>query len=223
MDESGEFGVKPGSSRHLQIAVLSTEHPRALEKRLRKEKAKLYNAGWPKSLEIKGTTVWGSPHNPQISKAISDRRVQIMQEILQSICSGPVHLLYSIVNKQHISPHLKAAAYGIAYNYFSGNLLCKGYPGSFAGPIELVVDQRSKETHNKDKFDGYIETRLVGDCNHSEYLNISHKESHDVAGLQAVDFMSWALFRHHEHNDSQFLPIVQPRIVLKDDWYTRRR
>ena len=110
------------------------------------------------------------------------------------------------------------AEYGIAYNFLCGTLLCRAYAEHFSGPLEIVVDQRNKETHSKLKFDGYLETRLVGDCNHDLGLSISHEESSDILGLQAVDFLSWSLFRNYEHHDKTFVPLVAPIIGYRDDW-----
>jgi hypothetical protein len=223
IDESGELGTKEGSSEFFLIAALCTETPRALEKRMKKVKAKLINAGWPQDIEIKGTSVWGSPHNRRIPKSISDQRETVIAEIVRTICEGPNHVHYSIAKKKHLSPHIMNAEYGIAYNWLCGTLLCRAYPKHFCGPLDIVVDQRSKETHSKLKFDGYIETRLVGDCSHEQALTITHAESHDVAGLQAVDFLSWSLFRKFEHNDPSFAKLVEKNIGFCDDWYSTKK
>jgi len=220
IDESGEFGTKPGSSRHFLIAALCTENPKALDKRVWKHKAILYNAGWPRSIEIKGTTLWGSDHNPRIPTAISSKRVEIIKDVISSICASSIKLHYSIARKERLTPRLLNAEYGIAYNYLSGCLLCRAYKAHYPGPLTLIVDQRSKETHTKNKFDGYIETRLFDECEHCTPISISHEESHNVLGLQAVDFLSWGLFRHYEHNDSQFQKIIAPSVGYKDDWYS---
>lgn len=223
IDKSGELGTKEKSSSFFLIAALCTPSLKALEKRLWKEKAKLYSAGWPKEIEIKGTSVWGSPHNNKIPKSISDNRTDILDRIIVSICNGESKLHYSIANKKHLSPTLLAADYGIAYNYLCGTLVCRAYKGHFSGPLEIVVDQRNKESHSKLKFDGYLETKLVGDCAHSEHLTIAHAESHDVLGLQAVDFLSWGLFRHYEHHDSRYKGIISPIVGYRDDWYSSKK
>jgi Protein of unknown function (DUF3800) len=223
IDESGELGINAGSSEFFLITALCTENLKALEKRVWKEKAKLINAGWPKDIEIKGTSIWGSPHNPRIPKPISERREVIMGEILTSLSAGPNKVHYSIAKKKHLSSHIMKAEYGIAYNFLCGTLLCRAYPKHFAGPLEIVVDQRSKETHSKMKFDGYVETRLIGDCQHETDLVISHAESHDVPGLQAVDFLSWALFRKYEKRQPQFADMIKSNIGYCDDWYSTKK
>jgi hypothetical protein len=222
IDESGEMGKAAGSSAFFLITALCTPDLKALEKRIWKEKAKLYNAGWPKNIEIKGTTLWGADHNPRIPKAIADRRLVIIDEIINSICASTCKIHYSIAHKKHLSSSIMNAEYGVAYNYLCGTLLCRSYK-HFAGPLTVVVDQRSKETHSKLKFDGYVETRLVGDCGHSDELNISHEESHDVLGLQAVDFISWALFRKYERKDDKYQKMIAPIVGYRDDWYSWKK
>jgi hypothetical protein len=115
------------------------------------------------------------------------------------------------------------ADYGVAYNILCGTLLCRGYEKYYKGPLEIVVDQRSKETHSKMKFDGYLETRLIGDCSHTDPVTIRHEESSSVPGLQAVDFLSWGLFRHYEHKDSKFRKLIQPIVGYRDDWYSSKQ
>lgn len=218
VDESGELGQNVRSSSHFLITVLCTENLKALEKRLRKEKAILYNAGWPRNLEIKGHTLWSSPYKGTIPKSISDRRDETIKRILASICDGPNRVHYSIVKKEKLDPHLMAAPYGVAYNYLCGNLICNAYNNNnFRGDLEIVVDQRSKETHSKMKFDGYLQTKLVCDCIHKQYLNITHSESAEVIGLQAVDFLSWALFRSFERKDHSFRPLVDKIVGFKEE------
>ena len=46
LDESGELGLKSGSSQFFVVTVLSTAHPKALAKRVRKEKASTYLHGF---------------------------------------------------------------------------------------------------------------------------------------------------------------------------------
>ncbi|HEY0328143.1 MAG TPA: DUF3800 domain-containing protein [Rhodopseudomonas sp.] len=223
IDESGELGQKEKSSAFFLIAALCTSDLRALEKRLWKEKAKLYNAGWPKNVEIKGTTLWGADHNPNIPKEISSKRLQILEEIIKSICASTGKLHYSIAQKKFLSQSIMNADYGIAYNFLCGTLLCRAYKRYFPGDLEIVVDQRSKETHSKMKFDGYLETRLIGDCAHEGKLSIAHSESHDVLGLQAVDFLSWGLFRNYEHKDPTYLKLIAPIVGYRDDWYSSKK
>ena len=218
IDESGELGNKGGSSNFFIITALSTESPKALRKRVRKFKAKLYKMGWPKEIEIKGTSLWGAEHHPKIPDLFGNRRNEFLSEIISDICASPVSIHYLVAKKSYLKPHLFKAEYGIAYNFFCGRLICRAYKDNFKGPLDITIDQRSKGTHSKTKFDGYLETELIGKCEHDDYLEINHLESHNVEGLQAVDFLSWGLFRHYEHGDPTFRPLMTDRIGHRDNW-----
>lgn len=219
VDESGEFGQKSGSSKFFLIAALSTANKKALNKRIKKEKAILYNDGWPGDIEIKGTSLWGSHHNSRIPQRISANRIDILKRIITSIVLSPVKVHYSIARKERLAPHIRSAPYGVAYNWLAGKLLTRAYPEHFSGPLNLIVDQRNKETHSKMKFDGYVETQLVCECSHTHHLAIEHAESHAIPGLQAVDFLSWGLFRYYEHDDNTFRPLILPALGYRDAWY----
>ena len=68
-------------------------------------------------------------------------------------------------------------------------------------------------------FDNYVRTRLIGDCQHIGMLDVRHEESHDILGLQAVDLISWGLFRYFEHSDDRFRRIIDPSVAYRDNWY----
>lgn len=219
LDESGEFGFSEGSSSHLLIALLDTPDPKRLKNVMRKEKKRLHDLGWPKDLEIKGTNLFSSDRNPNVPRVISENKNHHIARIITRILSVDVRPNYSIVNKSRIAQNLRNAPYGIAYNFFAGNLLCKLHNRAMNFDTTLVVDQRNKETHAHMPFDGYIQTRIITDCNHEHAFEIRHEESHLWLGLQAVDFISWGLFRLHEHKDKTFSELIKPSIHICDSWY----
>lgn len=219
LDESGEFGFKAGSSDFLLIALLETDNPKRLKNVMRKEKKRLYDKGWPRDLEIKGTHLFGCHRHDEVPLEIADNRIDYLSRIIRRILKTGAVPHYSIVKKSCISQNLRSAPYGIAYNYFAGNLLCKLHNGDMNFPTTLVVDQRNKETHAHMPFDGYIQTRIISDCNHEHEFIIRHEESHNWLGLQAVDFISWGLFRHYEHGDDRFYQLIRPNVRVRDAWY----
>lgn len=219
LDESGELGWHQNSSKYFVIAILSTDTPKKLGNSLKKEKAKLYNLGWPKDLEIKGSTLYGSNREPRIPAAISDKRFEYLESIISRVLDAACVPHYCVVRKSRITQNLRNAPYGIAYNYFSGKLLCRVYKDRFNGPITLIVDRRSKETHGNLPFDGYIQTHIITECEHTHAFHIRHEESHVFPGLQAVDFVSWGLFRHYEHGDNRFYKLITSKIGICDNWY----
>jgi hypothetical protein len=219
LDESGEFGQAAGSSRHLLIAILCPPDAKRLKNVMRKEKKRLHDLGWPINLEIKGTSLWGCEKKTEIPLVIREKRIEHLKQIITRILEADCGPSYAIINKSGLAPHLRDAPYGIAYNYFTGNLLCKMYDGRINGPVTLIVDQRNKETHHQMPFDGYVKTRVISDCSHGHPFSVLHEDSSKWLGLQACDFISWGLFRHYEHGDSQFRDLIRPKIGIRDNWY----
>lgn len=218
LDESGELGFAHRSSKFFVIATLATENPKRLKNRVRKVKKKIFDAGWPLNREIKGTSLFGSHNDTSIPQSIIDNKDDYVVQFLNAALFDESKVHFSIVRKSRIAQHIRDADYGIAYNFYTGKLLTRAY-AHFQGDIDLTVDQRSKETHHKLPFDGYVKTQIITECNHSSKLVISHRESHDVIGLQAVDFISWAIFRKFEHQDDRFFNVLAPFVGYCDNWY----
>ncbi|WP_417827759.1 DUF3800 domain-containing protein [Thalassospira sp.] len=221
LDESGELGFANGSSKFFVIATLATNNAKRLKNRVRKAKKKILDAGWPIEEEIKGTSLFGCQRRYDLSEEFKKNRDLHIENFLKAVLFDEIKIHYSIVRKSCIKDHIRQAEYGIAYNFFTGKLLTRSY-NHFEGSIDLIVDQRNKETHHKLPFDGYIKTQIIGECGHSERFSISHMESHDVVGLQAVDFISWSIFRNYEHNDDRFFKMIQPYVGCCDNWYAEK-
>jgi hypothetical protein len=219
LDESGEFGFEDGSSTHLLIAILETDNAKHLKNVMRKEKKRLHDLGWPPAIEIKGTHLYGCHRMAGMPAEIVESRHDHAARIITKIAGCGVRPHYSIVRKGALKPHLRNAPYGIAYNYFAGNVICKLHNGRLNCPVTLVVDRRNKETHAHMPFDGYVTTRVISDCSHEHEFTIRHEDSRDWLGLQAVDFISWGLFRHYEHGDSRYRDLIRPTVGIRDSWY----
>lgn len=225
LDESGDLGYQQGSSQHFLIAVLSTENDKALRRRTKKISADLIRRGWPKNLEIKGNSLWRQlrPGSELQNRTALDRK-QIIGDILSRIFLNDCKAHFSVVRKDKLSDHLRQAEYGIVYNYLCGMLFRRAHPGYFrsalgASELEIVVDQRNKETHTKLKFDGYLDTIIRTECAYSGNMKIIHRESHQDYGLRAVDLVSWAIYRKFEHNDPTFFEQIKPHFGYCDNWY----
>ena len=87
---------------------------------------------------------------------------------------------------------------------------------------QLTVDKRNKETHSQKYFDGYIETKTLGDAFDKGIdvkLEIVHGESQIIYGLQAVDFFSWSVYRKSEKGDPSFFNLFEDIVNIKEEWY----
>jgi hypothetical protein len=121
--------------------MLCPDDHKKLKNAVKREKKRLYDLGWPTDLEIKGSALFGCHHEKRVPRIIADARRDHLKRFITKILKAGASLHYSTVRKAGLLPHLRNAPYGIAYNYFTGNLLCKMYNGRINGPVSY---QRSK-------------------------------------------------------------------------------
>lgn len=221
LDESGEAaGYKQGSPKTFNIAILCIEDTKPLKHVMKKFQAKLYKAGWPRLIELKASRLFKARFDqsiPQTFKFKTDTR-PLLKEILRKLVSLKVEIDYLTVNKAKINDQLRTAPYGILYNYYSGQLLLPRFQKH--KDICLFVDARNKEQQPKLKFDGYIQTKAYSEIKSTFNLSIIHVDPSEINyGLRAVDYISWAIFRKFESDDSQFYELIRSKIVGKQEWH----
>ncbi|HVE12583.1 MAG TPA: DUF3800 domain-containing protein [Elusimicrobiota bacterium] len=216
LDESGELGFNPSGSRHFVGALVCTSDANRLKNAVKRWSARLISNGWPKAQEIKATELYHSRPNRSIpaNAPWKQNPNAVICELLQLIGSHSEEIrAVSVVKAKIVRPNLKKAPYGILYNYFTSWVIIPA--ALHHDDIHLIVDQRNKESHTLEHFDGYIETRIWSRPNPPTEFKIDHMFSHQSYGLRAVDFVAWAIFRYREHGDATFYSVLQP--YLKQD------
>lgn len=68
--------------------------------------------------------------------------------------------------------------------------------------ITLIASRKETNKFINDNFKSYLETRITSD--HKLDFHIEIKTPHEAKGLQAVDFLSWAIFRKYEKGDESY-------------------
>ena len=60
-------------------------------------------------------------------------------------------------------------------------------------------------------FKSYLQSQLAK--NHNVAVSVTIKTPAEEKALQAVDFVSWAIFRKYESKDEEYYRIIKGRIV----------
>ena len=227
MDESGDISFSPDSdSKYFTITCLTIGEAikNKIKDAMRHKKKKLYKLGWPRNVEIKATNLHGMKHDWRIPQDVKDaiNGDDYIVKILESIkYSCQPRIDHITINKGRIRrASLRRAEYGIAYNYFSWELL-RPMLIDFKN-CKLIVDPKNKERHSKRHFEGYIETevlKLMMGSRLAISFGIEQPDSHTNLGLQAVDFFSWSINRYVTGKGSQFYNIFKDLIVIGRRWY----
>jgi len=225
LDESGQTGGvdKEGSQKTFTITTLSIKSQNDYKKMkniLKRFKGELISNGWPiKIREIKAANIFRIKLDKKIPHAFNQKYSgeKLLKNILEKLSSFPINIDHITVNKENILKRLRNAPYGILYNYYAGKILVPRICNS--GLVRLMVDARSKEIPDNNKFDGYIETQAYFNTTEPLKLFISHEDSELNHGIQMVDYFCWAINRKFEFNDSRFIEIIKNKICLHKEWY----
>ena len=122
--------------------------------------------------------------------------------------------IYCIVlNKKKVYLDLRRQK-NYLYNYTANILLGRLHGRKILKNNEKIliyIDQRETNKFLKKNFEEYLSSNLVKRGNNSFEIKI--KPSHTEKCLQAVDFISWTIFRKYEKNDYEFYEIIKDKII----------
>jgi len=219
LDESGELGFHPNSSRAFVIAVLRVENPKPLKRVIKSFNAKLLRHGWPQEVEVKAANVFGAPRSPAIPESFRCKHGPdpLLRGILAAIAASGAQLDVLAVNKGRINADLRQLPHGILYNYYAGQVLIDRIAAH--DEVTLWVDKRNKELHSLLHFDGCIETEAFLRKGGPMRLEIIHATAEQVYGLAAADYVSWAAFRKYESGDTRFYRTIAGSITDEQAWF----
>ena len=237
VDESGDLGFGCGTKFFILALVAPIEGKR-LSKAIKNFNAHLIRNGWNPSVEIKATNVWHAARNTSIpiSYAYKQEPEKPMEAVLKAIVESACRIEYVAIRLDTVSSGLQTAHTSILYNYFAW-LMLRG-PLCFHSGVELFMDRRNRETHNMLKFDGYIESKAgilraekgkvpLKLCIH-HYHSDSTREctggeraqvEYGVRGLEAADFICYAIKRKYENGDDHWYKLIQASIKWKQTLY----
>ena len=79
------------------------------------------------------------------------------------------------------------------------------------GSNTSLEDKKDTKKNLKENFISYITKAMKEKRNGDFKMTLS--ASYNEKGLQAVDFISWAIFRKYERGDFEFYEIIKDKIV----------
>ena len=200
LDESGDLGFSTRSSRWFVITVVLTSNHRRIEKcvkRVHKGLKKKYK-------RVKELHAYHSD-------AITKRRIlRLLSEVddLQIFCI--------VLNKRKVYIDLRRQK-NYLYNYTANILLDRIYNRKIVkndNKVLIYIDQRETNKFLKKNFEDYLSNNLIQRGNSNFEIKI--KASHTEKCLQAVDFISWAIFRKYERGDYEYYNIIGSKIIKEN-------
>src|SRR3989344_1384146 len=197
LDESGDLGFKKTSSKWFLFTIAMVSDARSLERVVKKV--------WrPLKKKHKRLGELHAYHANDVTRA----------RILKGLSEIPdLKVLCVVLNKQKVYVDLQNQK-NYLYNYTANILLDRLHTQeafSATEPIDLYVDRKDTKKYLRENFINYLTSSMKKrrDGAFSAALHTSHENK----SLQAVDFVSWAIFRKYERGDYEFYEIIKNKIV----------
>jgi hypothetical protein len=108
----------------------------------------------------------------------------------------------------------------VLYNYVVNILLDRILKKKLLGEVSTITVVASRKETSRflnDNFKSYLESQVIK--NHGIPLKVFIKKSCEEKSLQAVDVVSWSIFRKYEHKDDTYYQIIKEQIVEENALY----
>lgn len=78
-------------------------------------------------------------------------------------------------------------------------------------PLHLFIDRKDTKKRLRENFIHYLTDSMKN--RRDGAFAVELHSSHENKSLQAVDFISWAIFRKYEHGDYEFYELIKEKII----------
>lgn len=197
LDESGDLGFKEQSSKWFIFSIVLTNDHRKIEKIMKKVHKDLKK----KYRKIKELHAY---HSQPITR----------KRVLRALAGlDDLKIMCIVLNKEKVYVDLRNQKKYL-YNYTANILLDRLHNKKILKPndeVLIYIDQRDTNKFLRESFEKYLSENLK--IRGASKFKIKIKPSHTEKCLQAVDFVSWAIFRKYEKNDEEYYKIIKTKLV----------
>lgn len=137
----------------------------------------------------------------------------IRQRLLKRLVESGCFIMTIYLNKKRVYTRLQEEK-TVLYNYVANILLDRIYMKKIIPidrTIELVASRRETNKFLNENFKNYINNQVRN--RHKVSVSVKIKSPAEEKSLQAVDFVSWAIFRKYEYGDDSYYNIIKNGIV----------
>ncbi len=201
MDESGDLGFNfrnKGTSRFFVITLIFCSSKRPLEKVVKKTFRSL-----PQKVQRK--------HSGCLHAVKEKPKTRFL--LLGLLNKQDISIITIYLNKKKVYTKLHDEKH-VLYNYVTNILLDRVYTKKLIPTretIQLIASRRETNKFLNDNFKHYLENQIVN--NHKLRIAIEVKPPHAEKGLQAADFVCWAIYRKIEKGGDSYANIISSKIV----------
>ena len=196
LDESGDLGFnnnQKGSSNFFVITLLFVKEKRPIEKVI----SKIYS-----EIKKKHKVHGGVLH-------CYNQKPELRVKLLKNISSKNISVMCIYLDKNKVYRKLKNERI-VIYNFITNILLNRIIAKkliSKSEKIQLIASRKETSRFLNENFKSYLSENIKN--NHEFDLQIIIKTPHEEKCLQAVDFISWAIFRKFEYKDESYYNLIK--------------
>lgn len=197
LDESGDLGFKPKSSKWFIFTIALINDHKKIEKVV-----KNIRKGLKKKYKLRELHAY---HSDATTKHRMLKKLSNLEDL---------KILCIILNKNRVYIDLQNQK-NYLYNYTANILLDRLHNRKLIEtdePINLYIDKKDTNRFIRDNFEKYLKDNLEKRGNNGK-IKIRIKPSHTEKCLQAVDFASWAIFRKYESGDYEYYEDIKDKII----------
>ena len=147
-----------------------------------------------------------------ILHAVNERSTT-RQRLLKRLAEKDCTIMAIYLNKQKVFTKLQDEKQ-VLYNYVTNILLDRIYIKKVVPidkEIELIASRRETNKFLNENFKNYLNSKIVD--KHKGAIKTFIKTPAEEKSLQAVDFISWAIFRKHEKGDDSYYNIIKNKVI----------
>lgn len=197
LDESGDLGFKKTSSKWFIFTIVMINDHKKIERVI-----KNIRRGLKKKYKLRELHAY---HADAVTK---HRMLKKLAEV------DDLKMLCVVLNKKKVYVDLQNQK-NYLYNFTANILLDRLHNKNLIRtdePISLYIDQKDTKKFIRENFEKYLKDNLIKRGNNGK-IEIKIKPSHTEKCLQAVDFVSWAIFRKYERGDYEYYEDIKDKIV----------
>lgn len=201
LDESGDLGFnfnKKGTTNFFIVTFLFIDGSKSsVEKIVKKTHAEL-------SKNIK--------RRVGILHAVNEKPIT-RQRLLRRLSGKNCTAMAIYLNKRKVFTKLQDEKQ-VLYNYVTNILLDRIYTRRVINTdkdIELIASRRETNKFLNENFKDYLHNKVR--YKHGKVIRVGIKTPSEEKSLQAVDFVSWAIFRKYEKRDDSYYNIIKDKII----------
>ncbi|MCX5718320.1 MAG: DUF3800 domain-containing protein [Nitrospirae bacterium] len=200
MDESGDLGfdfTKKKTSKFFVITCLFVENKGLLEKIVKKTHSQL---------QKKYKRKFGNLHCVKEKPVTRQRLLRLMTE-------KECFVMTIYLNKKRVYTKLQNEKQ-VLYNYVANILLDRIYSKKIipiGSAVKLIASRRETNKFLNENFKNYLNSQVEN--RHKAKIEVLIRSPHEEKSLQAVDFVSWAIFRKYEYGDDSYYNSIKNKIV----------